>query len=452
MIRRVLSAIAAIARSSSIAMLGANFSASMLGFATGIITARALGPEGRGDLAVITFWPAIMALLVDLGLAESITLRVAEERRASWGVVKAGLLIALAGTLVAAVAGRFLLELALRVDQRPLLALATRYLYLFVPASLFSAVFVGALMGLQRFRAVAAVRLVAACFFLVAVTLLAWSRTASPAGLAWLTVASTAIPIPLGAWLFWSSAEGRLADRPMLARQAAAGVRLQGTRLAGALSALQDRATANWTLSPAEIGLYQIPASLTYVMPVIALSFSQVLFSRLGRVEERDRQAEILRAFARAVVMTGGVALLLLPLLPVIVPLVYGRSFAAAAAPAAIVVVAAVLNAGSQMLQSSARSALKVGVCIQAEVGAIAAMALLAWPLAHAFGPSGLAASYAVGRSASLAWMVVRAPSVLGVERWTLFPGSKAFRAAVLADWKTLVRLFLRREDERLAA
>ncbi|MCH7540941.1 MAG: hypothetical protein IH999_11195, partial [Proteobacteria bacterium] len=40
--------------------------------ASGILAARLLGPEGRGELAVIILWPSLIAALGALGITESV--------------------------------------------------------------------------------------------------------------------------------------------------------------------------------------------------------------------------------------------------------------------------------------------------------------------------------------------------------------------------------------------
>jgi O-antigen/teichoic acid export membrane protein len=450
MVRRTWSAFTAFAASNSAAMLGANLASAVMGFASGIVTARTLGPAGRGELAVISFWPAIVALFVDLSLTEAVTLRVAEDRRSAWSGIANGVVIAIAGTLIGGFSGWVLLRVFMRNDQLYLLPIARMYLVAFLPVSLMSAVVLGGLMGSQRFRAVAVVRIASALAYLAAVGWTAWNHSATPANLAFLGVCSNAIPIPIGFAMLAAMKPFR--GPTAVTKQAGTGARLQATRVVGTAAGLEDRAIANWTLGPAEIGMYQIPASLTYVMPLIALSFSQVLFSKLAQCGSEERAHEIVRAFARAVALTGVVACVALPMLPFIVPFAYGRGFAAAVVPAGIILVATVIGAGSQILQSAARSAIKVTACIQAEAAAVVTMAIAAVPMTRWWGLIGLALSYLVGRATSLAWMLARTHTALGIRASAFRPTSKEFRAAVASDRHVVEHLFSARRDQGRAA
>ena len=43
-----------------------------INLATGIISARALGPQGRGELAAIIMWPQFLSYMMNLGLPTSL--------------------------------------------------------------------------------------------------------------------------------------------------------------------------------------------------------------------------------------------------------------------------------------------------------------------------------------------------------------------------------------------
>lgn len=62
-----------------------NAALQLLGFCTGIITARALGPEGRGALAALLFWPSLLSSIAQMSIDEALISRVAraEPQRAS---------------------------------------------------------------------------------------------------------------------------------------------------------------------------------------------------------------------------------------------------------------------------------------------------------------------------------------------------------------------------------
>lgn len=64
-------AVARVVRTGSGTLLLSNFALTGVGLITGVATARLLGPEGRGDLAIITYWPSFVYSLIDLALFET---------------------------------------------------------------------------------------------------------------------------------------------------------------------------------------------------------------------------------------------------------------------------------------------------------------------------------------------------------------------------------------------
>src|SRR5713101_4590346 len=51
---------------------GTNGLSAVLGITTGMLAARLLGPQGRGELAAIQTWPSFIATLAMLGLPEAL--------------------------------------------------------------------------------------------------------------------------------------------------------------------------------------------------------------------------------------------------------------------------------------------------------------------------------------------------------------------------------------------
>jgi len=178
------------------------------------------------------------------------------------------------------------------------------------------------------------------------------------------------------------------------------------------------------------------------VIPVIPQAFAQVLFTRVARSEHRT--AAVVSAYARALVVTAMAAAVAIIAIPWLVPLIYGRGFAAAVVPAMVTVGGTVLGAGAQVLQGAARGSMRVRVCVEAEVAAILVAAAAAWPMTRLLGLVGISLCFVLGRATSLGWMAFRAPPLLGVPRLALLPWSAEFSESLRADWRYLAGLLRR--------
>lgn len=111
---------------------GTNVVVALLTLVTGILAARLLGPEGRGELAAIQVWPSFIATVAMLGLAEALVYFSAREPdRAGCYMGSAmalGLISALPFMGIGYVAMPFLLS-----AQSPEVTTATRWYLLLVP-------------------------------------------------------------------------------------------------------------------------------------------------------------------------------------------------------------------------------------------------------------------------------------------------------------------------------
>ncbi len=78
-------------------------------FGTGVIMARLLGPQGRGEFAAVSIWPLLFAMVATAGLNGAIVFRMRRNASESGAVIGAALLVGNALALVAAAAGAMLI-------------------------------------------------------------------------------------------------------------------------------------------------------------------------------------------------------------------------------------------------------------------------------------------------------------------------------------------------------
>jgi len=83
----------------------------LMNVATGIITARLLGPEGRGVYVAITLWPPLLAMLATAGLNSAVVFRLRRNAASADAVAGAALMSGLGGSLIFMAAGALLLPL-----------------------------------------------------------------------------------------------------------------------------------------------------------------------------------------------------------------------------------------------------------------------------------------------------------------------------------------------------
>src|SRR6478672_4224211 len=82
-----------------------------LNLGTGLLTAKFLGPQGRGELAAIILWPQFLASLITLGIPQATTFTMVRHPEDQRAIVGASLLMSVGTGLLAIVVGIVLIPI-----------------------------------------------------------------------------------------------------------------------------------------------------------------------------------------------------------------------------------------------------------------------------------------------------------------------------------------------------
>jgi len=85
-----------------------------LGVLSGVLAARLLGPQGRGELAALTLWPATIVFLLSIGLNQSVVFHLGRNTFSLSHVWTASTVIGLGQSLLTVLAGLVVIPVALR--------------------------------------------------------------------------------------------------------------------------------------------------------------------------------------------------------------------------------------------------------------------------------------------------------------------------------------------------
>lgn len=162
--------------------------------ATAMIAARALLPEGRGDLALIVLWPMLAAQVASVSLSEALLVLTASGRGDSRRLFATGLWLTLAlAAVAAAVAGLWLAPATLAARPEEVQAAGRLCLWL-VPATLLSTLILDSLRGRLDHTGWAILRSIQALAYLAG-AVIAWRLGAGLMGFALAFVASHAVAL-----------------------------------------------------------------------------------------------------------------------------------------------------------------------------------------------------------------------------------------------------------------
>ena len=364
--------------------------------ATAMIAARALLPEGRGDLALIVLWPMLAAQVASLSLSEALLVLTASGRGDSRRLFATALWLTLAlAAVAAAVAGFWLAPATLALRPEEVQAAGRLCLWL-VPATLLSSLILDSLRGRLDHTGWAVLRSVQALAYL-ACAALAWHLGAGLMGFALAFVVSHAVALLVSGFRLASKGGLAFVPDPETARPLVGlGLRLHSGFVVQVLGGRVDQIAIALLLDPAQLGLYAAAMTLILGLLQLTASVSQAAFPKVLALPARPERAEAIRR--TLVLVLAGIALaavLLFALADPVVRLLFGPDFAPAADLVRLLLLGIVPHASREVFMVALKSDGRPLAVGQAEVLSLAFFVLALALLVPRHGTAGAAAAYA---------------------------------------------------------
>lgn len=417
------------------------------GIATGILTARLLGPEDRGLLAAVFFWPQTIAALATLSLGEALIARWSRNPVGSERLVASACLAALAIALAAIVPGALLLPLVLGPERSQAVALAQSYLAAYLPMASLATVLLARDQAEQRFARLNLLRLGPSWIYLVGIAILWAADAIGVATLLWATWLGSALTVAIRVCL---------AGRALFARPSAAelcallslGARFHAGAVLALLTSQIDRMLLFRLFDDATAGHYVVAATFASSgLAVVTSAVTFVLQPALANEPDAGR--------ARALLMVGlrrttlflyvGVAASI-AVTPWLLPFLFGRAFADSVPLAVLLLLAVIPLTLRQTIVRCLRAFGEARVGVTSELATLAGF-FLACPvlLALGFGAAGLAAATIVSHAAgvAVAGLHLRARHTIRIRDW-LVPGRIMISDGIRIAVRLLAPVFAR--------
>jgi antigen flippase len=301
-----------------------------VGFVTGMITARTLGPGGRGELTAIIMWPQFLAYMFTFGLPSSLLYALKRTPERESELVGAALVMGLTGSGVAVLAGVFGIPFWLH-SYSDVVIHEAQWVMLLAPVGLMSLLLMSNLQARSAFGHFNRVRFLPPTITLVVLLVLLSDQWLNPytAALAYLLAG---LPI-----FFWQLNWVRKTIKPRLneirtssRRLISYGLRAWGADLLGTMGNQVDRMFVVALLSPSDMGLYVVAQGVARLINIIPNSVTPVL---MPKAAENSLDDVIKLAGRAARVALISMVLLSIPLLLLASHLlgwIYGAEFVSA--------------------------------------------------------------------------------------------------------------------------
>ena len=398
--------------------------------ATGILTARLLGPVGRGEFAAASMWLLLPSLLAMSGIQNGIVYaaRLDPARRA--GVGGAGLLLSLAAFVPLSAVAWFSLPWlmhgygggVLYLSQICLVAAVINVLTVAVRQSL---------LGEQDFKAYNLLGSGFAAVYLLLLIGLALAGAITPVTAVWAQIAGTGSVLAVGVVRLlrgWDGLSWRMSGviRPLLSYS----LRAAPIDLITVLTGNIDRLVLIALVSPADFGLYAVAISFARMVLILQTAISAVTLADLtgkGRAEAEQFLHRTFRLLALVLVLACGLVLLVDRQLLL---LAYGGGFGRAVPIFRVLLFDAALTCMGQVLMQIYLARGRPGIGSTAQVAAFVTTGVGVYLLAVPFGAIGAAVALVCGSAVRLGVLLL------------LLPRIELARPSPLPRWSDLTLIF----------
>jgi len=404
--------------------------------ASGVLLARILLPDGRGELAAAMLWPTLVASLGVLGIHEAVTYHASRGTHANSVILCSGLVLAFVLSAVLMPLGAIAVELALTGYRPEVLAVARLYL-LFIPLNFVGLIAIALFQGALRFGEWNLLRTLVHVTYTVLIVLfhvVGWSSIEAFAAayiLANLVLAVTALAI--------AASHGWIRPRrPVAARNIIAfGSRVHASAIVQILGERLDQIVISVLLSAASLGLYVVAITVARLITVPAATFATLVFPKVARAGDSVEQARILGRYLRATLATtlAGIVVVVL-CADWILNTFFGPTFGNSAGLVQTLAVASFLLACKTVVSAGLKGMGELRAISYGEIAGLVVSAVSLAFLLPALGVIGAAIAAILGQAASLAVLVNGLPRSFG-------PGAFALLRPTADETAGFAKVFL---------
>ena len=377
---------------------------------TGIVAARFLLPEGRGELAFLLLWPALIADVGTLSINTAVSYYTAQSRFSPKRVF-AGALFTLSVLSLLLMAVFVLLMPLLFAGRGPELVTVGWVLLVFIPVHLCSSCLFSQFQGAHDFTVYNALRLVLAYSYFVFIVPFVWLFGATPAAFAYAFLAANAATLLTSTTL--AGRNGWISGRPdkeVVRALVSYGSRFHVSVLMAIVSRRIDIVVVTILLSSAELGLYVAAGALAGLPMIATMTMDILVFPKIAAAETEDARRAILGRYLRAtllLLLPATIAMILVA--PYLVFLAFGEAFDGATNTARILLLVALPYTLKALITTYLRASDRMALVNKAELIGMVVGAIALFTLVPLSGIIGAALAQLIAALASPVYFLARA-------------------------------------------
>lgn len=372
--------------SSFLLTFGGSVGSLVLNLFTGIVSARLLGPEGRGVVGAITAWVIIVALIGNLGVKDGLSYVESRDHRRSAKVLTLTVASVSVMSVVAVLISEIFVPIGFRAQSDEAVRQAQIFMIWVIPTMSFNGL--GSQFGArQRFGAVTAMRVGQPFLYAVGLAVM-WARgSASVVDILVLQVATFYLICVVAVWSLWRESGFGPLDLQLGRESWRYGIRSFGTSFGVLANTRLDQMILPAFVLADEIGLYVVAVRAAGMVVGLFGSLGLVLFPATARAERAEAIQLSQRAIRLVFVLSLVSSVVLFLAAELAIDILYGSEFGGAVVSLRLLLPGVVFWSTSAIITSVLKG---LGHPVAASVAQFIGLGLTVVGLAVTLGPFGI--------------------------------------------------------------
>jgi O-antigen/teichoic acid export membrane protein len=409
----------------------------LLTLVTGALSARLLGPEGRGQFAAAQVWGSVLGMIALLGLNNVFGIHAAKLRDRIAALERAAVMSGIL-SLAVTIAGWFVVPLLLPPANPGLIPLARLFL-MYIPIFVLTSNLMAIDQGSGNFIQFNIARNVLTPVYLVLLCLL-WIFGVRK--VEWFLASLLAANFAVLLYRLSRITPCKEHDPPSLVQiseLAREGIPFWITNCVLALRENAERLLLIFLLGPAPLGLFVVASTAATAHLTVTKSLNLVIFSRaaaLSKSHALKDAAQVFRVMSLVNLICG---LGMIAVQPLLIPVIFGNRFANAIPAAALLVVAQFFQSQGSVLHEALRGQARPFIGLAAALVGMAVFCGTGYWLAREWGLVGVAIGSILGQASYCGFLMIILKR-LEPQAHLLFGGEDGKRlVTILSETKAIV-------------
>jgi len=416
-------------------MLGQGFILG-IGILSGILSARMLGPTGRGEFAAIILWPTAIVCLLSLGINQAIAFNVGRRAFTVSEMATAATVIGLIQSALSIMIGLLVVHFTL-AKYSPVVQHLGIMCVLLSPALILSGYPANLFQGKQDLLRFNLIRVAAPFTYVAGLGGLYFTHRASLNSVIFFQLAGYIVALLLGSAMAWKMLRPRLQwNGSAIPQLINFGYKTQATSLTNYFNQRIDQLALSLFVPPRQLGLYAIAVTLSTAVTVFPQAAGIVTFSRGSSQHTEDAKATIGVSFRASLIWLLVCCSVLYVLSPFLIRLVFGAAFEGSILACRILLPGALMLGLNQVLYNGASALGRPALPSYAEGISMAVTAIGLYVLVPRYGYIGAAIISSVAYTISFVVMLGLAHRLLGLSLRDLLVGGRRHAEAGLEEIK----------------